>query len=256
MRYRRLILLAAGCLAVATARSQPAVLSVHTNDPLAHVLADSTWLGRAAAGPFVIEPGRRLIRVVPSAAGTWGVASQVIAVDPGPGDSVTVRAPFPYLYRIESSPRADVVLERTGQAEALGSTPVLFRTPQPVEGVFRIGREGYRPAFVEPGSDLWNTHVVRLDPLEDPAAGAFGISEEPAPRNRRWIDYAAVGVAAAAGIVAVHYKRKADRRYDRYLQTGDPGLRPVIDRYDRYSAIALGTMQVGVGVFAIRLALR
>jgi hypothetical protein len=63
-------------------------------------------------------------------------------------------------------------------------------------------------------------------------------------------------VALAAGIVAVHYKFKGDDLYDEYNETGDPALRNNIDRYDNYSAIALGTMQIGVGVLAFRMVFR
>ena len=50
--------------------------------------------------------------------------------------------------------------------------------------------------------------------------------------------------------------RGADNRFDRYQETGDPLLRPTIRTYDTRSAVALGAMQAGVGVFAIRLVLR
>ena len=56
--------------------------------------------------------------------------------------------------------------------------------------------------------------------------------------------------------MAVHFKFKADRRYDRYVETGDPALRPAIKRYDTYSGVALGVMQAGAGLFAVRLILR
>ena len=76
---------------------------------------------------------------------------------------------------------------------------------------------------------------------------------EPARSQKAWIDYVAISGAIVAGAVAVHYKMKADSRYDVYGQTGDPTLRPEIKRLDTRAGIAVGAMQVGITVFAIRL---
>lgn len=238
------------------ALGQEALLRIETNDPAAHVFADTTWLGTAVRGPFGVAAGHWTVRVVPSALGTWSVPSRSFEVDAHPGDTLTIEARFPYVYRLESSPPSDASLEGPDGVAAIGSTPVLYRAADRPEGVFRFQRDGYVPALVSPGSDLWNLHTVTLEPSGARAGAPEGIIVEKARGPRRWIDFAALGVSVAAGVVAVHYKRRADRLYDEYRETGDPTLRPSIDRYDRFSAVALGTMQVGVGVFAIRLALR
>jgi hypothetical protein len=248
--------MACAVLVALPVRAQEAVLRVETNDPAAHVFADSTWLGTAVREPFTLAPGLHEVRVVPSAIGTWGVPSLSFEVRAAAGDTVEVEAAFPYLYRIVSRPGAEALLDAPSGVTALGGTPVVYRSAGRPEGYFRLEREGFVPALVRPGTELWNLHEVTLEPVRDPDAESLGISVQEVRGPRRWIDYATVGVAVAAGVVAVHYKQKADRRYDVYRETGDPTLRPAIDRYDRYSAVALGTMQVGIGVFAIRLALR
>lgn len=104
------------------------------------------------------------------------------------------------------------------------------------------------------GRQVWNRQVVLLEPLTPPAAtAAMHLVERP---RRRWIDAVALGTAVAAGAVAVHYKFKADRLYDDYLETTDPALRPQIKANDTRSAVALGVMQAGVAVFAVRLVFR
>ncbi|MEM0964322.1 MAG: prenyltransferase, partial [Bacteroidota bacterium] len=71
-----------------------------------------------------------------------------------------------------------------------------------------------------------------------------------------------IGAAAlAAGAVAVHFKFRADSVDDRYRsetspERGDEALLDEALRLDRYSAAALGAMQVGVGVLALRFVLR
>jgi hypothetical protein len=122
-------------------------------------------------------------------------------------------------------------------------------------GRIEFSLDGFKPDSVTPGAELWNLHAVDLQPADtDRDAARLALS---APSTRKtWIDYVAVGTALAAGALAVHFKFEADRRYDRYRKTGDPDLRPGIKRYDVYSGVALGVMQAGVGLFAIRLALR
>jgi hypothetical protein len=70
------------------------------------------------------------------------------------------------------------------------------------------------------------------------------------------VSYGAAALAITSGAIAAHYKLKADNIYDEYAITGNPDLRSEIRRYDTYSAVALGTMQIGVGVLAVRLILR
>jgi len=243
-------------LACGPAFAQEAVVEIETNDPGAHVFSDSTWLGTAARGPFRIAAGPATLRVVPSAIGTWGVPSRSFEVVAVAGDTLVLQATFPYVYRIESEPRARASLDGPDSLLALGTTPVVYRPLAPQQGVFRLEREGYRPAIVAPGRELWNLQQVRLEPLEADENGTPRIVVEEGRRRHGWIDYAAVGTAVAAAAVAVHFKLKADRRYDLYQDTGDPTLRPDIDRFDRYSYVALGTMQVGLGIFAVRMALR
>ena len=63
-------------------------------------------------------------------------------------------------------------------------------------------------------------------------------------------------MAVAAGAVSIHYKFKADRLNEQYEQTGDAALRPRIHDLDTRAGVALGVMQVGVGVLALRFILR
>ncbi len=184
-------LLPAAILLVATTlpASAQAVLVVRSNDPGAIVLVDSVRVGRAVEGPFGVEAGRRVVRVVPGLVGQWGLVPVERVLDVSDGDTVTVHGHF-----------------------------------EPPKAVEREGR-------------TMHGGVVALDPI---------------PR-RRWIDAAAVTTALVAGAVAVHFKRKADARYDIYRVTGDPTLRPVIRDYDTKSGVAAGVMQAGVTVFAVRL---
>ena len=133
----------------------------------------------------------------------------------------------------------------------MGSTPLVIARPDPVADSLVVRLDGFEPVGLEPGSRLWNHYDIDLIRSSRHDVAAFRtIAPE---KRRRWIDIAAIGVAAAGGAVAVHYKFKADRRYALYEETGDPALRPGIKTLDVKSGIALGAMQAGITVFAVRL---
>jgi hypothetical protein len=245
-------------LASAPASGQNSVfLTVETNWPDAIVFADSVPVGLAGQYHFVLSEPVHQVRLVPPASNVWNVVPLSATVNAQPGDSVRVELTFPYTYQVESLPfGAEVFLETEAGRRRLGTTPVQYRSAQPVEGTFVIERSGYARQRVEPGRDVLNRTVLTLEPLVAVETHSPTVNWRPPRRSTKWIDYAAVGLAATAGVATVHYKFRADRAYDRYLQTGDPALRDVVNRNDLRAAVALGAMQVGVGVFTLRLVFR
>ncbi|NNE70036.1 MAG: hypothetical protein HKN29_06690, partial [Rhodothermales bacterium] len=222
------------------------------NDPRAHVYADATWLGQASQETFAVSNAFEEIRVVSSAIATWGVPA--VRVPATRTDTLFVDAQFPYAYRLEATPyKASVYLQQGDGRAELGMTPVLLSRDEPLSGTLQFVREGFATVELTPGSDFWNRHQAVMQPLEATAQGAPEVRLDVETQRRRWIDYSALAVAAVGGALAVHYKSEADKRFDLYAETGDPALRPRIERLDNQSAIALGAMQTGIGIFALRL---
>jgi hypothetical protein len=239
-------------------RAQTAVVTVETNLTSANVFADSVWVGSATQRTFTVPVASRTLRLVPSQADAWTITPQSRPLRVEAGDSVQITMNFPYYYRIATIPYAVPVYHESASGRVyLGETPLTHQAEAPLEGELILDAPGYHIVHLEPGSKVWNAHNIPLRPVE--RAGDSPSSEvawNPPGRRHRWIDYAALGTAAIGGALAIHYKFKADRRFDEYEQTGDPALRPEIERLDLYSGIALGGMQVGLGVFAVRLVLR
>lgn len=228
------------------------VAVVSTNDPGAHVYADSTWLGNASRDVFRLPVGTREVRVVPSAIAAWGVPTVRASV--GRADTLFVEARFPYAYRLDATPlAADVYLESESGRERLGTTPLMVTVDEPLTGALHFERDGFATVELVPGEAFWNRHQAVMRPLAADAALHPGVRLDVERKRRRWIDYSALAVAAVGGALAVHYKSEADKQFDIYAETGDPALRPGIERMDNRSAVALGAMQTGIGVFALRL---
>ncbi len=249
------ILMATVCCPILSFAQQKGsrVVEVNSNMTNAMVYVDSLYIGRASERQFSIPHSAEVLRLVPPNLDSWSMSPLVTDLRKETGDSLVLHLNFKYHYRVESVPfDAQVFLETPGERTLLGDTPLLYAIDDPIRGMLLVTKTGFEPLRLSPGEKIWNQHYVSLEPTEqeEEVTSTFW---NPGDNSSRWIDYLAGGVAIASGVMAVRFKTKADRRYARYEESGDPVLRPGFERYDTYSAIALGTMQVGLGVLAIRL---
>lgn len=237
--------------------SQHAYVRVSTNMTDALLFADTVLIGHLDEGIQQIPVEVKRLRLVARDANTWSIPPVEAQVDAAEGDTINVDLHFPHQYRIESLPfGAKVYIERGDSREPIGTTPLLYTSEKPLESRIAVERPGYAIERINPGREIWNRHVVMLKPSDDLDPTAAKVSWKPPKKHRAWIDFAALGTAAAAGVVAVHYKFKADDLYSQYEQTADASLRDEIHAHDVRSGVALGVMQAGIGLFAIRLVLR
>lgn len=231
-------------------------LKLRTNVPDALVFIDSKLVGRAREGTFRIQTDARLVQLTAPTLGAWSIEpvsrrlSQVL-LRSAP-DTVEVELTFPYHYYINSAPYGAEVRVRTDSLRQVGRTPVRFAVHGSPASEIVLSLDGYREETWVPTTALWNRHVTALDPAETGSSTVLVTVDE---KKRWWIDAVSLVVAGAGAATAVHYKFKADRRYEVYSQTGDPSLRPEIRRLDTRSAVGLGVMQAGLALFAIRMVL-
>lgn len=269
--WKNSVLLAGGVLmaalfAVPTAAQTSGWLAVETNLSDAVAVVDAQPLGRADGRVYRVVPGRVNVRVAPSPRLDWSVAPIDTTIRVAPEDTLRLRLEFPYHYRVESVPfGAQVYLDVGERRVRIGETPVLHVSERPLRSELLIDEPGYAIARIEPGRDVWNVYRVMLEPTQPELLQSERIPWQPPPKRRWWIDAAALSVAAVGTVASVHYKFKADRleeeredacRADAFDAACSADVVDQIREYDRIAAWSLGTAQVGVGVFAIRLILR
>ena len=232
------------------------MVEVNSNLTNAMVYVDSVYVGRASDQHFSLPYHAKRLRLVPPNLDSWSVSPLIANLEMLAGDSLVLDLNFKYHYRVESIPYdAQVFLESPGGRTLLGETPLLYAIEDPIRGMLLVTKTGFEPLRLTPGEKIWNQHHVTLEANidEEEIASTFW---HPGNKSSRWIDFVAGSVAIASGVMAVRFKTKADRRYARYERSGDPTLRPSFERYDTYAAVALGTMQVGIGVLAVRLVIK
>jgi len=256
LRYCMVIMLPA------VAAAQPAPdgwVRLSAPAPGATLLAADSTLG-AASAVHALPAGEHALTLRDGAAGAWAPRTATADVVVNAGDTLTVDLRLPFRYRVVTVPSGASVAVVTGNVrEPLGLAPLTVDRTAPLGGELVATREGFAEARAAPGDSAVNRVTMILRPLS--AAEGAAVDWRPPGRSRAWIDIAAGALALAAGAVAIHYKFQADAVDDRYRtpgspERGDSALRAEAQRLDRISAGALGVMQLGLGVLAIRLVLR
>ena len=193
--------------------------------------------------------GAVVLMAVPASATGQGLPSSPESTESA--DSAAV------VYRIESVPYGAEVrlVTPSGTVRRLGTTPLDLRVAAPLDGVLVVRLDGYAEARVTPGRGARTVHRIPLDRLPDAAPPVRATRVEWRP-SRWWLDAIAVGVAIAGTAYSVDQKTRADDLYETYRETGDPALRPAMRRHDTRAFVGLGVGTAGLGVFAVRLALR
>ena len=231
-----------------------AFLLVRSNLPGSLVLVDSIYAGTVGEQRVIrVDPGSHKVGVSPSEVGSWVLSppeTDVVAVE---GDTVNVTLDFPITYRIDSVPFGAAVF-REDDDRALGETPVIFSTDEVLRAAFILEKSGYATERIVPGTEVINQHTVSLRPLGEHIARSYAEEWSPSSGASKWLTYSAVGLIVAGGALAVHFKFEADDKYGEYLVTADSETKHEVDRLDRLSYVALGGVQVGLGILVYRLA--
>ncbi|MBN1300226.1 MAG: PEGA domain-containing protein [Melioribacteraceae bacterium] len=61
-----------------------------------------------------------------------------------------------------------------------------------------------------------------------------------------------LGTACALGAAAAYYKLEADKNFDKYYKTNNRNLLEKVDKYDMYSGVAFGLLQINFGYLAYK----
>lgn len=250
----------------ASAGAQPAYVRVDAGTAPAPgvVVVDGVEAGRAGDVLRIAADTATVVALVEAGA-AWNPRRAEVTVSVPAGDTLAVGLALPERYRVETLPlRALVALERPdGAREILGEAPLTVDLPAGTAGTLVATLDGYREARLaldgRAGAPL--TLVLTPDGGAPGTAPVTVLTTERTGRSRSLLDAGLGALTLAAGVVAVVTKFRADDLDDRYrdpasAERGDETLRAEAQRLDRFSLVALGAMQVGVGVLAIRLVLR
>jgi hypothetical protein len=228
------------------------------------VVVDGAQAGRP--GDVLAVPADSATTVALVEAGAaWNPRRAEVTVSVPAGDTLAVGLALPERYRVETLPLgARVRLDRPdGAAQLLGEAPLTVDLAPGTAGTLVATLDGYAEArlALDGRAGVPVTLVLAPDGTAPGTVPVTVLTTERSGRGRALIDAAVGALTLGAGAFAVVTKFRADRIDDRYrdpasAERGSESLRAEAQRLDRFSLVALGAMQVGVGVLAVRLVLR
>jgi hypothetical protein len=275
---RRLLLLAAACLALGSSAAAQTVDSSATSivpptqafvvvdaaDGVVRLRVDGEATDRPArpGAATAVAPGVAVDVTLVDDPGAWNPLRATARVGPlAAGDTARVALALPVRYRVETMPQgATVVLDGPDGTRTLGLAPLTVDLPRNTQASVVARLDGYADARARLDG-AGGRVTLALDGVGGAAPPVVLLPTERSYLSRTLTDLGIGALTLAAGAVAVYYKFEADARDDRYRDpnSAERGLEPLrteAESFDRRSAIALGAMQVGVGVLALRFVLR
>jgi hypothetical protein len=218
--------------------AESGVIVARSDPPGAYVGVDTLLVGRTPLDPFSLPAGRHTIWLrsrPPDEFEPAPAAVHVVIV--AAGDTIVIEENLGRLVWIESDPgEAGVVVD----GEAVARTPAWIRWHG--REIVELERPGHErrdvTALLREGREALR---VGLRPLDGDAARhpavVSGLDGRP-----NWSAWGVVGLGVAGTVLAVHFKEKADRAYDRYLEAASTSrMESNLDeaeRFDRYSTVS------------------
>ncbi|MCU7492415.1 MAG: hypothetical protein HF312_16145 [Ignavibacteria bacterium] len=206
------------------------ILNISTGDSSAAIFLNDSFIGSGRASREV-EKGRYKI-FIKDEARKWGaqeIHDSISVTDCGLTKNLEYS--FKKTAFLRTNPdNADVYYRDS----LLGSTPLsILRTLPQVE----VRKTNYKPVFLS-SDELVHSPVIDLEFLGKKPQESFFKTN---------MFKILLGTAVALGTTAAYYKMKANKSFDQYNQSGDNTLLDRTNRYDLYSGIAFGALQVNFG---------
>lgn len=149
---------------------------------------------------------------------------------------------FDYAFGVDGT-NNQLIQTIPGDAEVIANDSLIGRTPLYIGGIsantsITLQKYGY--------NSLTYHGVSKLDiPVE--LTKAIPLQHQKKFTDSNWF-YVLLGSAAVLGATAAYFKAEADSNFDEYEKTDDRSFLDKTDRYDTYSGIALGALQINFGI--------
>ena len=205
-------------------------LIIRTNSEVAEIFLNDESYGVGNLDVNV-EPGEYYLYIREGERRAWGSETIEEKIILGKDEIKTLEFNFSRKLYVDSEP-SDAYIMKGGKI--VGHTP-LFISPELKN--FEITKPNYSSKLITDIKKI-NTDSIHLD--------FSGIDESRLFRETGWFDLL-IGSAIILGGTAAYYKIKADKEYDLYQQNDDQKHLNNTDKYDLYSGLAFGALQVNFG---------
>jgi hypothetical protein len=252
MKKMLILWLAASCT-VAMSQAQAVsdsigTLTIITSPPGADVYFDSLFVGKSPVQNLQVPLGRHAVKSFYPSVFSWDPLVATDSLTITQGQNPEKRIALGTLLRVQTSPAGSKVA--VGGA-IVGTTPLTLRSPEVARESLVIMKSGYDTLTVPMDTANGNFLRVRLTPVA-------GLSGEVPPGERQstllnadhWLTYTSTATMIGSGVLSAYLKDRANREFNKYLSTRDPGSLSTTRRLDRGAAAALVVSQISFVVLA------
>lgn len=248
-----LTLLFAACCAVAMGRSQPAsdslgTLTITTNPSGADIYIDSLFVGKSPLRNLQLTAGRHAVRAFYPSVFSWDPLVVMDSLTVVSGLNSEKRITLGTLLRVQTSPSGSTAA--IGGA-IVGTTPLTLRSTEISRQTLALVKTGYDTLTVAMDAAEGDLLRVRLTPRSISSGGAMAAKRQSAHLTAdHWLTYTSTATMIGSGVLSAYLKDRANREFDRYLSTKDPGSLSTTRRLDKGAAAALVVSQISFAVLA------
>jgi hypothetical protein len=212
----------------------------------ADVYVDSVYVGKSPLRNVSVPKGRRLLRVFYPSVFSWNPRIVVDSVEVLEGANPVKQIAIGTVLRVHTDPAGSTVTIGGGVA---GTTPLYLQFPEVLQESLHISKHGYDTLVVP--IDGQNAGYVRAVLTARPgfADGSNSIAARAATADQ-WLTYASGATMIGSGVLAAYLKDRANKEFEHYMVSRDPGSLSATRRLDKGSAAALTVSQISFAILA------
>ncbi|MBI3005214.1 MAG: PEGA domain-containing protein [Ignavibacteriales bacterium] len=228
-------------------------LSISTVPTEAELFVDGQYLGKSPLSRVEVDTGKHTLRAFYPALTAWNGSSKVEEVVVGDGHETTMKLELENTVSLTSIPSG---VEVHYEGQTLGLTPILFKTTRALSGSIALHQDGYETAYVPVSGSGYVGMTVRLNRLNSREAWSFSdvlSSDSNGEPVGQWVNYVAGTAMIFSGFLAAYYKDHANREFENYERTKDPGSLSSVRRFDKLSGVSFTITQLSFAVLAYKL---
>lgn len=233
---------------ISTPADSLGTVSITTNPAGADVYIDSLYVGKSPLRNLHLPSGQRFLKVFYPSMFAWNPLQVFDSLDVKKGSHLEKEVVLGTLLRVQSVPSGSVVA--VGHFP-VGVTPLYLQTSGTNLEELRIFREGYDSltVLVRDAKDSFiQVHLKAARGIS--GAPVTGDLVQGSPSSDHWLTYASGATMIASGVASVYLKDRANREFDRYLLTKEPGSLSTTRRLDRGAAATLIVSQISFAILA------
>lgn len=232
---------------VPAANDSLASISIVTTPVGADIYVDTVFIGKSPLRNVSMAKGRHLLKAYYPSVFSWNPRIVVDSMEVVEGANPEKQVLMGTYLRVHTDPAGSTVTVGGGIA---GSTPLYLQSPGILQENLFISKPGFDTLVVPVGEQNAGYIRARLNPKAGLPRGTVPGVASGSPTTDHWLTYASGGTMIGSGVLSAYLKDRANKEFDRYMISKDPGSLSLTRKLDKGAAAALVVSQISFVILA------